>query len=688
MANHIPDEIISEILSPALRVSDATFSALTRTGDSPFMTFSESSSAFLVVSKAWLRVATPLLYSVVVLRSKAQAQALAATLKANPTLGRFIKKLRVEGGYAISMLKILQSSKNITDLFLSLEIDSSDNACGLIRGLPLVDPVRVIIGDCSYYDRAEQLLGALEKCIQTWKNLAVLETPVLTTGNYYSLQFAKALVQAPSIDTLIIRGHRYHHQHAVPEYMRIVAANPSLKRIRIESPPRRPSSYEAGNIQKFKDAVMKDPRLSALVDSDSIDNRYLGPLSSLIGSPSPSSTDDAPLSGHFVYPARLAADSVQEDAIWRRVLYFAVCCDSLPRYPRRRLAPLLVCKTFARLALPYLYTNPTLPSARALDSFASQLAKQPSLGLHVRCLSLNHFGSAGRGLLKGKDLAIDVFTSIIKHTPALTGLHGVKNCRKPITWKEFSDLSKSSGSRLQSFHGLSVSKTPSAADPGVFALFPQLRDFVWDSEMVFKTGPNVIPANVFSLLVSVTISKFEASFLDLLSHLELPALQIAVFPATALGGAGFFERHGAKLCELSVSVPQLTDPNLSIWYNCPSLTVLGVSCDLNHSPDKISGTHALLERIVFRVPAYDLLQKHRDALFKLCSSPDWTKAFPLLREVEHPHCHWPTEEREISKSDWVRWAELLLEGSGGIHLVGPARVHWLPRLKFVKKTKK
>ncbi|KAJ7602361.1 hypothetical protein DFH06DRAFT_1488719 [Mycena polygramma] len=677
MANHIPDEIISEILSPALRVSDAAFSALTRTGDSPFMTFSESSSAFLVVSKAWLRVATPLLYSVVVLRSKAQAQALAATLKANPTLGRFIKKLRVEGGYAISMLKILQSSKNITDLFLSLEIAPSDNACGLIRGLPLVDPVRVIIGDSSYYDRAEQLLEALEKCIQTWKNLAVLETPVLTTGNYHSLQLARALVQASSIDTLIIRGHRYHHQQAVPEYMRIVAANPSLKRIRIESPPRRLSSYEDANIRKFKDDLRKDPKLTALVEL--VDN---------------SPTDDAPPSGPFVYPARLAANPVQEDNIWRRVLYFAVCCDSSPRYPRRRLAPLLVCKRFARLALPYLYTNPTLPSATALDSFASQLAKQPSLGLHVRCLSLNHLGSVGLGSLRGKDLAIDVFSRIIKHTPALTELHGVKTCRQPITWTEFSDLGESAGSSLQSFRGLSVSKTPSAADPGVFASFRELREFVWDSEMVFKTGPNVIPADMFSLLVSVTISKFEASFLDLLSHLELPALKIAVFPATAVGGAGFFERHGAKLCELSVSVPQLTDLKLSIWYNCPSLTVLGVSCGLNHSQNpepssfKISGTHALLERIVFHVPAYNLLQKQRDALFKLCSSPDWAKAFPLLREVEHPRCHWPTEEREISKSDWVRWAELLLEGSGGIHLVGPARVHWLPRLKFVKKTKK
>jgi DNA mismatch repair ATPase MutS len=138
------------------------------------MTFSESSSAFLVVSKAWLRVATPLLYNVVVIRSKAQAQALAATLNANPDLGRFIKKLRVEGGFAISMLKILQSSPNITDIFLSLSVAPSDNACGLCRGLPLIDPVRVIIDNYTWNGvnkPTSKLIDTLEKCFVTWKNM-------------------------------------------------------------------------------------------------------------------------------------------------------------------------------------------------------------------------------------------------------------------------------------------------------------------------------------------------------------------------------------------------------------------------------------------------------------------------------------------------------------------------------------
>src|ERR1700761_8680417 len=94
--NSLPDEIISEILSPALKVADDVFSDTSRV--SPFSNYSESTSAYLLVCKSWLRVATPLLYHVVVLRSTAQAKALAGALSMNNALGQFIKKLRVEGG--------------------------------------------------------------------------------------------------------------------------------------------------------------------------------------------------------------------------------------------------------------------------------------------------------------------------------------------------------------------------------------------------------------------------------------------------------------------------------------------------------------------------------------------------------------------------------------------------------------
>ncbi|KAJ7651207.1 hypothetical protein FB45DRAFT_1018559 [Roridomyces roridus] len=132
----LPDEILSEILSPALKVPGELF--LDTSDTSPFSNYPPSTSAYLLVCKDWLRVATPLLYNVVVLRSKAQANALEPVLKAHPEFGPFIKKVRVEGGYGSAMHTILKSAPNITDLVLSLYIWSSDNTSGLCKGLPLI----------------------------------------------------------------------------------------------------------------------------------------------------------------------------------------------------------------------------------------------------------------------------------------------------------------------------------------------------------------------------------------------------------------------------------------------------------------------------------------------------------------------------------------------------------------------
>ncbi|KAJ7117064.1 hypothetical protein C8R44DRAFT_674347 [Mycena epipterygia] len=145
MSEHLPDEIISEILSPALKVSEEMFSE-NESLISPFAS-SVSSSSALLVCKAWLRVATPLLYHVVVLRSKAQARALQAALRGHPDLGRFIKMLRLEGGFGPAMQHILKAAPGITDIFISLQIHTSDSTAGLVLGLPYINPTRMIIFD-------------------------------------------------------------------------------------------------------------------------------------------------------------------------------------------------------------------------------------------------------------------------------------------------------------------------------------------------------------------------------------------------------------------------------------------------------------------------------------------------------------------------------------------------------------
>ncbi|KAF7296533.1 hypothetical protein HMN09_01060200 [Mycena chlorophos] len=173
---HLPDEILSLILSPALTVPDRDFASTAPV--SPFATYSESASAYLLVCKSWLRVATPLLYHVVVVRSKAQAATLArALLQKDLNLGRFVKKLRLEGAYGAPLLTVLKNTPNLTDLCLSLTIYAVDNVAGLCTGLPLVNPTRLILQrpDGRPNKNKTALMSALVACIPSWTHLTVFD---------------------------------------------------------------------------------------------------------------------------------------------------------------------------------------------------------------------------------------------------------------------------------------------------------------------------------------------------------------------------------------------------------------------------------------------------------------------------------------------------------------------------------
>jgi hypothetical protein len=171
MADKLPDEILAEILSPILNVEDHLFSDTSRL--SPFSLRNYSNSTVLVVCRKWLRVCTPLLYNVVILRSTAQAQALAVALTKNKFLGLFIKKLRLEGGFGASMMKTLLAAPNIRDLVLSLSISSHDSVVGLLKGLALINPTRVIFLENRYQTNTQvrQLIMKLCECMPIWTNM-------------------------------------------------------------------------------------------------------------------------------------------------------------------------------------------------------------------------------------------------------------------------------------------------------------------------------------------------------------------------------------------------------------------------------------------------------------------------------------------------------------------------------------
>ncbi|KAK7046853.1 hypothetical protein R3P38DRAFT_2876178 [Favolaschia claudopus] len=599
-ANRIPDELISEILSPLLHVSDASFSTLNSVaGVSPFLTFSESSSSYLAVSKSWLRVATPLLYNVVVIRSKAQAQALAATLNADPDLGRFIKKLRVEGGYDMFMHTITQRASQLTDLFMSLQLDPGDDGSGLCLGLPLLNPIRVIVDAFSeVFANGAKLFEVLRTCIiGQWSRLTQLEMPL----NFARQNLSKALSQVPLLDKLVVWSYQ-DWLRQVPEYISAVSENPALKKIQliriIEErdkhdyyPHKTLSQYLYGQFQT-------DPRLAALLHLKS-----QLPDSTIIEDPSTSMEDTSAVP--FTYPARLRADAL-EDLVWGRILSFVLYSDVPEKMEdgwreswrhrhavvSSRLSALLVCKMFARLGVPHLYTVIVLRSENAAQSLKLQLKRHPEFGLRVRVLCMDFYSES------------NILGKLVVHTPALTEFHG-----RYAPWRVFENFAEVAGDRLQVLAGLAVSSTTGAADPGTLALFQRMTSLHWDSKIKFRSAQKLKPETTFSILVNLTVNEFHESFFDVLEHAELPSLQSVSFNfLTNGGGASFFKKHGSKLRELKISEKQLTSTKLAIWSNCPSLTILHILFD---EQNPVSGrclvtseTLPLLKQISFEVFGY------------------------------------------------------------------------------------
>ncbi|KAF7334508.1 F-box domain-containing protein [Mycena venus] len=264
--NRIPDEIVSEILTPLLKHPDKVFADRS---EQPLLAPGYSSSTYLLVCKVWLRVSTPLLYNVVILRTTAQAEALQTVLQSNKEFGLFIKKLRVEGGFGNPMQTILKCAPNITDLFLTFFVWSSDSVRGLCSGLALINPRRVIVVDADGWDvklkenkQVTQLFNSLLDLIPKWDNLKIFEFPYLVRGeemhSYPKVEaraaaLASALAESPSLETLVADIGL-----GLPDYIYRVAKAPSLKSIHFMLTVR---SWAP----QIREAVKKYPTLEALV---------------------------------------------------------------------------------------------------------------------------------------------------------------------------------------------------------------------------------------------------------------------------------------------------------------------------------------------------------------------------------------------------------------------------------------
>ncbi|KAJ7768909.1 hypothetical protein B0H16DRAFT_1882071 [Mycena metata] len=682
MSLHLPDEIVSEILSPALKVSEEKF--LDNESEvSPFASPSVSSSAALVVCKTWLRVATPLLYHVVVIRSTAQARALQRTLGSNPDLGKFIRMLRVEGGFGPAMGHVLKRTPNLTDIFLSLQIHAADSTTGLVLGLVHINPTRLIIfddisstGEFKNNKYVRNLIQGLKDCVPRWLNLTAVNFPrhYLVSGGYRE-DLVTAICGHPTVKQVSFPSLRLHDM----PLLTAIAARLTLEAIKIHD-EERPSAISM---------LAVNPRLSSLVQW--VEKREIIPKQLVV----------LPL--HAKNPSFQPLASAPQDVvdyIWSRILAFAMSesesessstaqssiKDSEWILSHKRFRYLLVSKMFCRLALPFLYRTLEFSTERSLHAFCDRLTLTPTLGIHVHEMKLTHYSYTYRSGRPEVDM-----NHILPHTPHLTRLLRAGAGRMSMSWDALVTLGQTAGSNVEEISGLEF-KPPtlgvSSYSPRIFERFTGLKAFTWScgngqipffsaAEPVSRTA---LPALEFLRLASsVGLFVFTAMDLPNLRRLEIADR----FDVDDDAGAAFLEKHGPKLEELTLE--KIAIPARSVLRWCPSMSLL--ACDVQPEGGDHFGMaafapgfqHSALEILIVNKQPLSSKVKDEKAWKMFFDSLDFNY-LPSLREIQVANLEeWPTTEHAISKSMWVKLAEKLL--ACDIHLTDSNWDRWHPRLK-------
>ncbi|KAJ7049411.1 hypothetical protein C8F01DRAFT_1002411 [Mycena amicta] len=674
--NALPDEVLSEILAPALTVDDEIFSDTT-SEVSPFATYTESASAYLLVNKSWLRVATPLLYATVVLRSKAQAKALERALSGNAILGQFIKQLRVEGGYGAPMHHILKLSPNIAHLYLTLVVSSSDSTDGLCKGLALISPKRLILQDTIHYsDQAKNkmvrnLIDAIVKVIPGWPKLTTFHCPLTfypSSDRWQSI--SRPLLEARQLHTLTVN----FLQDAVVMYSTFKSC--PLRSITIKQ-----RLSDAQSASQVQDLVC--PRATSTTPSC-----INPPRRNVTPPPCATAPEILPTLNPFYQPMRNIPKDVQ-DRIWSRILHFAMYVPELGELPMRwnipatRVSLLTVSSRFQRLGIPHLCVHVYLRNKPSLDSFATLLSKNPHLKSNIRSLVVHAYG-----MHIPLERILDHQATMQEILPGIDGLRRLSSIRDlqrhtvyygteaSIAWDTFLAVDVA---RLEEC-SIRIA-TEELAPPAVLSRFAELRVLHWRCETSFDLTSTVLPVDALPALEELIVRESDSSFGILLSRMKLPSLKRARFLQT-INSEVLLEIHGSKLSALEIPGSAFLALNAHILDLCPNLTSMTVCWAYQRIQP--GGDGAVRAKISLAFQCYCLTHspvfKERWTQFLVNTFPH--ASLPNLQEIRTTAFKWPTTERDIAKNAWVPTAESLL--SKNVTLKDSEGKSWRPRLKVGK----
>ncbi|KAF7292057.1 HEME-HALOPEROXIDASE domain-containing protein [Mycena indigotica] len=699
----LPDEIISEILSPALGVDDDVFTQST-SGAAPFARFAESTSACLLVCKSWLRVATPLLYNVVVIRSKAQAKALAVVLTNNAQLGTFIRKLRVEGGYGAPMQTILLRSPNISDLFLCFNIFGTDNTDGLCKGLAHISPRKLILDDDGERKNKHtaKLMDSLIQAIPRWQRLTCLDLahvyPLFSRRIDYIhdrlAKISRPIIEGERLTKLLVS--QFHS--AKPCYTHFKTCH--LKTVKIKEPIKLLMSETFDARVMEMESFFKTEGVKLQYDSQDI-SRNVYELEAM-----------PPLNPFFV-PMVGTPVTVQE-TIWSSVLRFAFALEHAQVFRRKPIDFLLVCKVFLRTGLPHLYESISINRRHTACQLAKTLRLNPQYGGYIRNITLANSVYLIRRHTVTRieyDGAIDVIltkaASLVKLLVTSRGYHSdyrdynmtPRIGELAVGWSQVVALSSVATRSLRELSvELVADSTPLTGVAVVLAEFGELRSLSLTSapELAFDHSGVDNMLSTFPKLEDLTIRGAAPSFFTLLSQIVLPSLRrLTLGPNVACDT--FLRTHGHRLTFLCIPAVLFPVANglLDLCSNLAELSVVFSYQDM----DNLSATvgyfnsahpHECLTTINFTLPYNAMLRASGVNAgvdvwntFFVSFTSSIVPRLTALRDITlSDPVEWPTTEREINRSTWVKIADMLL--GAGVQVSDGQGTRWRSRLGAAK----
>ncbi|GJE91826.1 hypothetical protein PsYK624_079770 [Phanerochaete sordida] len=220
----LPEEMIHEIIRLSLPPFcpktflkfDRTLTVLSPTQQEPGTI--TGPVALLSVSKRWLRVGTPLLYEGVVLRKPSHTSSVARLAKANPTVGRTIRYLRLESGSTTRELSTLvKHAPNVHTVYIEGCLRHGDSYDGLQRAMRFLRPKTLYINNpfCVPQESSRNVSRetnkmVLKAIVEAWTSATALHfsSHYIAIGNEWS-----SALQLPSLEELHIPAPHYAPQY-------------------------------------------------------------------------------------------------------------------------------------------------------------------------------------------------------------------------------------------------------------------------------------------------------------------------------------------------------------------------------------------------------------------------------------------------------------------------------------------